>query len=199
MPRRSHIDDAAVREAVAAASNLTDALRRLGLRPARGNHATLRRRIERLGLSTDHFDPAAGRRRGRRTPIPLEDGLAKGSAYQRSRLKQRLYESGLRRPICEMCGQDELWHGWRMALILDHVNRDATDNRLHNLRIVCPNCAATLETHCGRNPRADREAGTVRAVRAAVRPAHGTSAALLVRLRRPLGPILAAAVAMAGP
>ncbi|MDQ6749972.1 MAG: hypothetical protein M3Z33_04370 [Actinomycetota bacterium] len=38
-----------------------------------------------------------------------------------------------------------------MSLILDHVNGVADDNRLENLRIVCPNCAATLDTHCGRN------------------------------------------------
>ena len=37
-----------------------------------------------------------------------------------------------------------------MALILDHINGVADDNRLENLRIVCPNCAATLDTHCGR-------------------------------------------------
>ena len=37
-----------------------------------------------------------------------------------------------------------------MSLILDHVNGVADDNRLENLRIVCPNCAATLDTHCGR-------------------------------------------------
>ena len=45
-----------------------------------------------------------------------------------------------------------------MALILDHINGVATDNRLENLRIVCSNCAATLDTHCGRNlPRAKVE------------------------------------------
>jgi hypothetical protein len=38
-----------------------------------------------------------------------------------------------------------------MALVLDHINGVADDHRLENLRIVCPNCAATLETHCGRN------------------------------------------------
>ena len=38
-----------------------------------------------------------------------------------------------------------------MSLILDHVNGVHDDNRLENLRIVCANCNATLDTHCGRN------------------------------------------------
>jgi hypothetical protein len=38
-----------------------------------------------------------------------------------------------------------------MSLILDHINGVHDDNRLDNLRIVCPNCAATLTTHCSRN------------------------------------------------
>jgi hypothetical protein len=44
-----------------------------------------------------------------------------------------------------------------MSLILDHINGAPTDNRLENLRIVCPNCAATLDTHCGRKNRIARE------------------------------------------
>jgi hypothetical protein len=46
-----------------------------------------------------------------------------------------------------------------MSLILDHINGVPDDNRLENLRIVCPNCAATLDTHCGRqNRRRDERA-----------------------------------------
>jgi hypothetical protein len=49
-----------------------------------------------------------------------------------------------------------------MALVLDHINGVADDNRLENLQIVCPNRAATLETHCGRNkPRQCRWCATV--------------------------------------
>ena len=44
-----------------------------------------------------------------------------------------------------------------MALILDHVNGVPTDNRIENLRIVCLNCAATLDTHCGRKNRLESE------------------------------------------
>ena len=64
-----------------------------------------------------------------------------------------LFEEGLKERRCEMCGQDENWHGRTMSLILDHINGVPDDNRLENLRIVCPNCAATLETHCGRKNR----------------------------------------------
>ena len=53
-----------------------------------------------------------------------------------------------------------MWYGRRMSLVLDHVNGVSNDNRFINRRIVCPNCAATLDTHRGRNiPRepAERE------------------------------------------
>jgi hypothetical protein len=132
------------------------------MRPAGGNASTLKRWAEIWEISTEHFDPLAALRAnaGRPQRRPLSEILVDGSTYSRHSLKERLYEEGLKERRCEHCGQDERWRGRRMALILDHVNGIATDNRLENLQIVCPNCAATLDTHCGRNKNrkyADRE------------------------------------------
>jgi hypothetical protein len=155
MPRKPRYSEAEARAAIASSRSFTEALRRLGMRPAGGNHATLRRyAAEVWRISTDHFDRyAAGRDQTRRRSIPLEDVLVEGSTYDRGMLKKRLYGAGIKQPRCEMCDQGEVWRGARMALILDHINGVASDNRLENLRIVCPNCAATLDTHCGKLTR----------------------------------------------
>jgi hypothetical protein len=87
---------------------------------------------------------------------PLTEVLVEGSSYSRSHLKQRLFREVLKEPICEICGQDENWNGKTMSMILDHINGVRDDHRLENLRIVCPNCAATLPTHCGRKNRIHR-------------------------------------------
>jgi transposase-like protein len=139
-------------EAVAQSRTYSETLRRLGLRAAGGNHRTLRRHLERWGISTTHFDPNAGRARGgKRRAKPLDEILVEHSTFSRGHLKERLYAAGLKTPSCELCGQGPVWAGKEMALVLDHINGVADDNRLENLRIVCPNCAATLETHCGKN------------------------------------------------
>jgi hypothetical protein len=144
------------RKAIAESRSWAESLRRLGYCHTGANPKTLKKWAERWDISTEHFDSAAASNdalQRNKTRIPLDQILVRGSTYNRGHLKRRLYESGLKRPECELCGQGELWRGRRMGWILDHINGDRYDNRLENLRIVCPNCAATLDTHCGANKR----------------------------------------------
>lgn len=153
MPRYT---EAEAHEAIADSKSYSEALRKLGLRPAGGNHRLFRRRVDEIWkIPTEHFDPHARSRESlvARSTRPLEEYLVEGSTITRHHLKMRLYRDGIKQPVCEICGQGEIWRGEVMAMILDHINGVPDDNRLENLRIVCPNCDATLDTHCGRKNR----------------------------------------------
>jgi len=142
---------------VAASSTWAETLRRLGYRSAGGNWLTLKKYAALWRVSTDHFDPDRVRNealsRASSGPRPLAEILVRDSRYPRQHLKSRLFDAGLKQRRCEACGQGELWRGHRMALILDHVNGVPDDHRIENLRVLCPNCAATLDTHCARKNR----------------------------------------------
>jgi len=145
------------RNAIAGSRSWAEALRRLGKCQSGGGHLVLRKYADIWGIRTHHFDPyAAARGAGRRKRKPLEEILVERCTFSRKHLKQRLYEAGLKRPICELCGQGEIWRGKVMGMIIDHINGVNDDHRLENLQIVCPNCAATLDTHCARGRRLTR-------------------------------------------
>lgn len=111
----------------------------------------LKKWTARWRIPTDHFDPNASKSKAARARRqPLDALLVEHSTAERGKLKARLYEEGIKERTCELCGQDETWGGGRMSLILDHINGVRDDNRIQNLRIVCPNCNATFDTHCGR-------------------------------------------------
>ena len=48
-----------------------------------------------------------------------------------------------------------MWLGLPLALVLDHVDGDPTNNRRENLRLVCPNCDSQLPTYKSRNRATD--------------------------------------------
>lgn len=147
--------------AVQESETYSDVARKLGLRSA-SCHTTIKKYIKKLGLDISHFDASKKQREAlnkyliHHKRIPLSEILVENSTYNRACLKKRLYKEGLKKRVCEKCGQTEIWHGKKMSLILDHINGINNDHRLENLRVLCPNCAATLETHCAKNKLAER-------------------------------------------
>jgi len=85
---------------------------------------------------------------GRMKKIPTDEIFKENSTISRNVLKRRIILENLLKYECFKCGNDGNWNGERITLILDHINGVNNDNRLVNLRFTCPNCNATLETHC---------------------------------------------------
>ena len=114
-----------------------------------GNRQTVKKYIELFNIDIKHFgNYGCGIKRN----LALNEILIKDSTYRNNtHIKEKLYSSDLKKRECEICGQGEEWNGKKMSLILDHINGVSNDNRLENLRIVCPNCNATLDTHGGKN------------------------------------------------
>ena len=52
---------------------------------------------------------------------------------------------------CANCGCDGNWQGGLISLEIDHINGNNKDNRLINLRYLCPNCHALTDTYRGKN------------------------------------------------
>lgn len=140
-----------INEIIKESKNKTDVLNKLKLKNNGGNYNTLTYFIRKNNIPIDHFIYKSSNKdnnKSIRYSNLLEILIEKSPYKNNGSLKERLYKEGLKERKCELCGQCEIWKGVKISLILDHVNGVNNDNRIDNLRIVCPNCNAGLPIHC---------------------------------------------------
>lgn len=153
MKRRRWSDENLV-HAIQNSFSIRQVLQKLSLVEAGGNYQQIQKRIKELNLDTTHFTGKGWNKNLTFKPFsitPLKDILKKDSTFQSFKLKNRLFKEGLKKPSCEFCGWSEKSSDGRIPVELDHINGDRFDNRIQNLRILCPNCHSLQPTHRGKN------------------------------------------------
>lgn len=141
-------------EAVKNSSSIRRVLKLLNLRPTGGNYKQIQKYLFIYKISIDHFTGKLWNK-GKKIPfkakIPLNKILTINNNFQSYKLKNRLFKAGLKKPICDLCGWCQKSDDGRIPVEIDHINGMANDNRLENLRILCPNCHSLQPTHRAKN------------------------------------------------
>ena len=100
-------------------------------------------------FDTSHFQTRVSKEK--RIERTEENVFVKDSTASQQTLR-RWYRKGNYTPYqCSICHLEPMWQGKPLTLILDHINGINNDDRLENLRWVCPNCNQQLETTNGKN------------------------------------------------
>ena len=140
-----------LRDAVKESTSLAQTLKKLSVATYGGNYHVLRRAIKHFGLDTSHFTGQLwnkGKSIGPKQPI--EKYLCNELQITSNRLKMRLLSEEILPRKCSNCENRE-WLGQPIPLELDHIDGNHSNNRLSNLRLLCPNCHALTPTSRGKN------------------------------------------------
>ena len=123
-------------------------LKTFGMSHGRGQQAILKKRCNELNLDVSRFNKNGG---GIIKRIDSSNIFVKNSSYTSTyHASKRIQKEKLIEYKCAMCENIGVWNGKKLSLQLDHINGDHSDNRLENLRFLCPNCHTQTETYCSK-------------------------------------------------
>lgn len=134
-------------------STISEVLFKLGY-TVKGNswgYSQIKRRMDDLNLDHSIFKgKSAIIKTTKLNNIRKEDILKENCKHQRTVLRRYIIKNNLIPYKCAICGCVE-WQGKTLSLELDHINGINNDNRLENLRFLCPNCHSQTSTYGSRN------------------------------------------------
>ncbi|MFI0260154.1 HNH endonuclease [Streptomyces sp. NPDC017056] len=145
--------------AVAGSKSRAATLRLLGRPVTTASRRLLDRSLTAYGLSTAHFT-GQGHGRGCPSPArrPADDILrrrAPGSRRTKTSLLRRALDDKAVPRQCSACGLGDTWQDKRLVLEIDHINGDRLDDRIGNLRYLCPSCHSQTRTFGRRTARTE--------------------------------------------
>ena len=141
----SNYSDTEFIKIVQESNSITDCMYNLGYNSVSGSvGALIKQRIQELQIDISHFT---------NSPIErtVENIFIEQSSASQSTLRRWYKKGNYTDYKCSICGQEPFWQGKELTLILDHINGINKDNKLSNLRWVCPNCNQQLDTTGGKN------------------------------------------------
>ena len=134
-------------------STISEVLFKLGY-SVKGNSwgfAKIRQRMSDLNLDGSVFKGKSPiTKYGSLHKVNASDILKPNCKHARSVLRRYVIKNNLIPYRCAICGCVE-WQGRTLSLELDHINGINNDNRIENLRFLCPNCHSQTTTYGSRN------------------------------------------------